>query len=70
MAELACGFKFSSETGRLSTDKYVGNSSVFTYKYPVVTVETLKTWTDDPNVFKDEYYNHGLRNLLYDLLNF
>jgi g-D-glutamyl-meso-diaminopimelate peptidase len=70
MAELACGFKFSSETGRLSTDKYVNNSSEFKYKYPVVTIETLKTWTDDPNVFKDEYYNHGLRNLLYDLLNF
>ncbi len=70
MAELACGFKFSSETGRLSTDKYVNNSSEFKYKYPVVTIETLKTWTDNPNVFKDEYYNHGLRNLLYDLLNF
>ena len=70
MAELSCGFKFSSETGRLSTDKYVNNSSIYTYKYPVVTIETLKTWTDDPNVFKDEYYNHGLRNLLYDLLNF
>ena len=70
MAELACGFKFSSETGRLSTDKYVNNSSEFKYKYPVVTIETLKTWTDNPNVFKDEYYNHGLRNLFYDLLNF
>ena len=70
MAELACGFKFSSETGRLSTDKYVNNSPEFKYKYPVVTIETLKTWTDNPNVFKDEYYNHGLRNLFYDLLNF
>lgn len=70
MAELACGFKFSSETGRLSTDKYVNNSPEFKYKYPVVTIETLKTWTDDPNVFKDEYYNHGLRDLFYDLLKF
>ena len=69
MAELANGFKFSTQTGRLSTDKYIDNSATFDYKYPVITMETITTYTTNPSVFKDEYYNHGLRNLLYDLLN-
>ena len=69
MAELANGFKFSTQTGRLSTDKYIDNSATFDYKYPVITMETITTYTTNPSVFTDEYYNHGLRNLLYDLLN-
>lgn len=69
MAELANGFKFSTQTGRLSTDKYIDNSATFDYKYPVITMETITTYTTNPSVFKDEYYDHGLRNLLYDLLN-
>ena len=68
MAELANGFKFSSETGRLSTDKYKNNSCTLEYKYPVVTMEITKTWTSDTSVFKDEYYNHGIKNMLFDLI--
>lgn len=68
MAELANGFKFSSETGRLSIDKYKNNSCTLEYKYPVVTMEITKTWTSDTSVFKDEYYNHGIKNMLFDLI--
>ncbi len=69
MAELANGFIFSSDTGRLSTDKYINNTSTFDYKYPVITMETINTYTTDPSIFKEEYYNKGLRNLLFDLLD-
>lgn len=68
MAELANGFVFSTKTGRLSTDKYVNNSCSLEYKYPVVTMEITKTWTSDVSVFKDEYYNHGIKNMLFDLI--
>ena len=69
MAELANGFVFSTKTGRLSTDKYIDNSSSMKYSYPVITMETLTQWTTNQEVFKNEYYNQGIRNLLYDLLN-
>ncbi len=69
MAELANGFVFSTKTGRLSTDKYIDNSATFDYKYPVITMETITTYTTNPNTFKEEYYNHGLRSLLFDLLD-
>lgn len=69
MAELANGFIFSTKTGRLSTDKYIDNSATFDYKYPVITMETITTYTTNPNTFKEEYYNHGLRSLLFDLLD-
>lgn len=68
MAELANGFVFSKETGRLSSDKYVNNSCELEYKYPVVTMEITKAWTSDTSVFKDEYYNHGIKNMLFDLI--
>ena len=68
MAELANGFSFSTRTGRLTSDKYIGNSSTFVNKYPVITIETMKVWSKDPNVYKTEYYNYGIRNLLYSLI--
>ncbi len=68
MAELANGFVFSTKTGRLSTDKYINNSCSLEYKYPVITMEITKTWTSDTSVFKDEYYNHGIKNMLFDLI--
>jgi hypothetical protein len=68
MAELANGFVFSSKTGRLTSNKYVNNNPEYKYKYPVVTIETLKDWPRDPNYFKVEYYDIGLRNLFYKLL--
>ena len=68
MAELANGFVFSSKTGRLSTNKYKENNCTFDYRYPVVTMEITRTWTSDPAVFKDEYYNYGIKNMLFDLI--
>lgn len=69
MAELANGFKYSSITGRLSSDKYINPTCNFEYKYPVVTIETITTYTRVPSYFKTEYYNNGLKNMLYSLLN-
>ena len=68
MAELANGFVFSSKTGRLSSKKYINNSSEMEYNYPVITMETMKTWTSDPSYFKSEYYDNGIRELLYKLI--
>lgn len=67
MAELANGFVFSSKTGRLSSDKYVDNSCEFKYKYPVITLETIRTYTTDTSVFKTEYYDYNIRDMLYSL---
>jgi hypothetical protein len=67
MAELANGLKFSSETLRMSSEKYDGNVSM-EYNIPLITLETLRTYTDDPSVFKNEYYNYGLEKLFYDLI--
>lgn len=69
MAELANGFKYSTVTGRLSSDKYINPTCNFEYKYPVVTIETITTYTRVPSYFKTEYYNKGLKEMLYSLLN-
>jgi len=69
MAELANGFKFSSKTGRLYTDRHINNSCKLTYFYPVITIETLNIWTSDPDFFKNEYYDRGIKNLFNSLLN-
>ena len=68
-AELANGFSFSSETGRLYTNRHINNTCKLEYSYPVITMETLKIWTRDPSYFKDEYYNNGIRKLFLSLLN-
>ncbi len=68
MAELANGFTFSSQTGRLCSDKYINNSSKMVYNYPVITMETMKVWSSNPSYFKSEYYDNGLRELFYSLL--
>ena len=68
MAELANGFSFSTTTGRLTSDNYIGNSSTFVNKFPVITLETMKVWSKDPSVYKTEYYNYGIRSLLYSLI--
>ena len=67
MAELANGLKFSSETLRMSSDKYEGDYNM-AYDIPLITLETLRTYTDDPSVFKNEYYNYGLEKLFYTLI--
>lgn len=67
MSELACGFKFSTKTGRLSINKYNGTTEQ-KYKYGVVTVETITTYSRDPNHSKDEYYNRNYYKLFIDLL--
>lgn len=69
MAELANGFKFSSVTGKLSTNSYINNNATLVYNYSAITLETLTDWTRNPAYFKDEYYNSGIRDILYDTIN-
>lgn len=68
-SEIACGFKLSTKTLKLSTDKYIDNFAKLIYNYPVITLETMNQITKDTLVFSDEYYNHGIRELLYSLLD-
>ena len=67
-SEMVHEFKFSSETLRLSTDKYKGNVN-FVHDTAVITLETLNDYTDNVNVFKNEYYVFGVENLLYSIIN-
>ncbi|NLC48707.1 MAG: hypothetical protein GX758_05055 [Tenericutes bacterium] len=68
MSELANGFKFSSITGKLSTNSYINNNASLVYKYSSITLETLTDWTTNPKYFKDEYYNYGIKEVLYDTI--
>ena len=69
MAELAHDFKYSTKTNRLSTSKYIDNNSSLVYNYPVITLESLTTYSRDTKLFKKEYYDLKIRDLLFDLLN-
>lgn len=66
-SEIIHDFKFSSETLRLSNDKYNGNYKLM-FDVPIITLETLNDYTTDVNIFKKEYYNYGIEKLLYGLL--
>ena len=68
-SEVVHDFKFSSDTLRLSSDKYDGNYKLM-YDVPVITLETLNDYTTDVNFFKNEYYNYGIEKLLYGLLTY
>lgn len=69
MAEIAHEMPFSSKTGRLSSNKYINSDINYVIKYPVITLETIKTYTRNPNIYKEEYYNQGLRKVLFSLLD-
>ena len=66
-SEMAHEFKFSTDTLRLSSSKYNGDFRL-KYNTAVITLETLDDYTTDVNVFKNEYYNYGIKDLLYGLL--
>ena len=70
MAELANGFIFSTKTGRLSTNKYKDNNAILKYSVPAIVLETMNDNYKDPNKYKDEYYNRGLKKMFYDLLEY
>ena len=70
MAELANGFIFSTKTGRLSTNKYKDNNVTLKYSVPAIVLETMNDNYKDPNKYKDEYYNRGLKKMFYDLLEY
>lgn len=61
MAESLSGFKFSSVTGRLSSDNYAKYYD--TMEYPdtcVIVIEALESYTTDLSTIKKEYYNYDL----------
>lgn len=68
-SEIAHDFKFSTETLKLSSDKYKGSFDL-KYNTAVITLETLNDYTSDVSVFKREYYNYGIEDLLYGLLKY
>ncbi len=68
MSEIAHEMPFSSKTGRLSSNTYINPDVELVSKYPVITLETIKTYTTNPEIFKDEYYNYGLRKTLFSLI--
>ena len=70
MAELANGFIFSSKTGRLSTNKYKDNNAALKYSVPAIVLETMNDNYKDPNKYKEEYYDRGLKKMFYDLLEY
>ena len=70
MAELANGFVFSSKTKRLSTTSYKNNNVTLKYKVPAIVIETMNDTYRDSLKYKDEYYNHGIKDMLYDLLEY
>lgn len=70
MAELANGFIFSSKTGRLSTSSYKNNNVTLKYSVPAIVLETMNDTYRDPQKYKEEYYDHGLKAAFYDLLEY
>lgn len=68
MSEIAHEMPFSSKTGRLSSNNYINPDVEYVSKYPVITLETIKTYTTNSKIFKDEYYNYGLRKTLFSLI--
>lgn len=67
-SELANGFKFSSKTGRLSSDKYENPKTSLTNKFSVVTMETLSTYTNDKDIIKKEYYDKNMEKVFLSLI--
>lgn len=70
MAELVNGLVFSTKTGRLSKNKYKDNNVSLKYSVPAIVVETMNDNYKDPKYYKEEYYNHGIKEMLYDLLEY
>ena len=68
MAEIANGFKFSTHTGRLTTEAYKNNNVELEYPISVVTLETMKKYTQDINTIKTEYYDWSLEEVFLSLI--
>ena len=68
MAELANGLKFSEVTGRMSMSSYENKNIKMAYRYPVITLETLKRYTRDPKYYSEEYLYRNYYDLFTDLM--
>ncbi len=60
IAELIHGYKLSTKTGRLSTDKYDVVSKNLTQETCVLTVETLTNYTQSISTISEEYTSKSL----------
>lgn len=61
MAESLSGFKFSTETGRLSSDSYAKYYDDMKYhNTAVIVIEALEGYTINLDTIKDEYYDYDL----------
>lgn len=63
MAEIAHGYKFSSETGRLSVSEYAIRTQTMDKEMCVMTVETMEKYTQNLSTIKSEYVNKKLENM-------
>ena len=70
LAELLSGFKFSSKTGRLSSDFYAKKEDTMKYKNTcVIVIESLETYTSNLTDIKNEYYNYNLNEAYLKIIN-
>ena len=68
IAEIAHGFKFSTDTGRLSTTKYDIKATNLEQKMCVATIETLEEYTQDLSIIKSEWENKNLKEAILAVL--
>ena len=68
MGEIAHGYKFSTDTGRLSVSKYGIQTNTMEKEMCALTIETLEKYTQNLSTIKNEYYdkklNQAFRNYL------
>ncbi|MDD2207917.1 MAG: M14 family metallopeptidase, partial [Bacilli bacterium] len=67
-SELISGFKFSSETGRLSSSSYLSPKVKEDINAGVITLETLPEYTFDLEIIKDEYYYKELARVFTKII--
>jgi len=68
IGEIAHGYKFSTETGRLSTSKYGEKAKNMEQEMCVLTIETLENYTKDLDIIKEEYYDMEISSIFSDIV--
>ena len=70
IAEIIHGYKFSTETGRLSTDKYDIQATNMIKDMCVLTVETLSNYTQNLVTIQEEYTKRKLKEAIIDITEY
>lgn len=64
ISEIAHGYKFSTDTGRLSTNEYQGRTQNMVKEMCVLTVETLSNYTQNLVTIQEEYSRRKLKDAI------